>query len=193
MQSNESAVAQGAEEVGDMLQNSMVNALDGAENAVDAATGAGEVVNAVLAAPQFPGWGSDVDAFGNGEIALDPINDADHLRASGEMGCSFVPSGREASVMVAKADVKPAARAIAVVSNGGIRARLVSAAAGGFGALAQGTRLVGNGVAADIKLTSRVSLTPVGQQSSYPASLTVTTDEGRRHVFAGRWICGLQK
>ncbi len=188
------AVANEAVEVGAIVQNSVVNVLDEARDAaIDVAAGDRKAVNVALAAPQPPGWGGTVDVFKEKEIALDPIADADSLRQPGEMGCAFVPDGRDEAVMVAKAEVNPAARAIAVISNDGVRERLASAVAGGFGALSQGTRLVGQGVAADIKLTSRVSLTPVGQQSSYPASLAVTAGKERKHVFAGRWICGLHK
>ena len=193
VEADENAVANDAAEVGGVVQNSVAHALDGAQNAVDAVAGTNQDVDDALAADQPPGWGSDYDIFQDKDIALDPIADADTLYKSGEMGCSFVPEAATVPIMVAKADVDPSAHAIAVLSNGGVRGRLASAAAGGFGALAEGTRLVGRGVSADIKLTSRVSMTPVGQQSSYPASLTVTVGKERQHIYAGRWICGLQK
>lgn len=190
---DENAAFNEATAVGETVRNSVAGAIDGAENAVDAMVGSNEAVNAALAAGQTPGWGGDADAFTGKGIALDPIRDAGSLYASGEMGCNFVPDGRSLPVLVAKAEIDPGAHAVAVVANDGIRTKLASAVAGGFGALAQGTRLVGKGVTADVKLTSRTSLMPVGQQSSYPASLTVTVGKERRHIFAGRWFCGIQK
>lgn len=192
IQADENSAANDAMEVGDVVQNSVVNALDNARNAVDAVAGTDAEVEMALAAEQPPGWGSDADAFTGKDIALDPIVGAGTLHRSGEMGCGFIPSSASAPVLVAKADVDPGAHAVAVIANGGVRERLASAVAGGFGALAGGTSLVGKGVTVDISLTSRVSLTPVGRQSSYPASLTVTVGKERQRIYAGRWICGLQ-
>ncbi len=193
VEADENAAVNDAVEVGDLMHNSMTNAIDGAQNAVDAMVGTDQDVALALAASQPPGWGSNYDIFGDRDIVLDPIADAGALHRSGEMGCGFVAEAATAPILVAKADVDPAAHAVAVVSNGGVRGRLASGVAGGFGALAQGVRFVGKGVSAEVTLTSRVSLTPVGQQSSYPASLAVSTGAQRQHVYAGRWICGLQK
>ncbi|MGE4430491.1 MAG: hypothetical protein AB7E05_07085 [Sphingobium sp.] len=172
------------------VSNAVVNVLDEAQNAVDTIIEDTDStpVN-MMSVPQLPGWGRDVEIFAGKDIALDPLEGAARLRGQGEMGCDFIADGAGQPIMVTKADLNARAYAIGVVGNGGERQRLVSASAGGFAA--SGTRFAGRGISVVITLKSRISLTPVGKDSSYPASLTVTLGQDRERVYAGRWVCGL--
>lgn len=174
------------------VANAVVNVLDEAQNAVDTMIDdADRAPINMLTVPQLPGWGRDVDIFADRDIALDPLGDAAFLRGRGEMGCDFIADGADRPIMTTKANLDARAYALAVLGNGGERQRLVSAGPGGFAAMASGTRFTGRGVSAVVALKSRISLTPVGKDSSYPAHLTVTAGKERERIYSGRWVCGL--
>jgi len=177
---------------GNSVSNVVANAIDDAENAVDEVVNSADPAPVNLMSAQLPsGWGRDADAFTDQDIALEPITDAATLRGAKEMGCTFLTDGTDQPILVAKADLRADAKAVAVVGNEGVRQRLVSADAGGFTALASGMRFDGRGASVAVKLKSRVSLTPVGKDSSYPANLMVTAGQSRQRIYSGRWICGL--
>lgn len=174
------------------MSNAVVNAIGDAQNAVDdVVNDTAETPGNVMSMPLSPGWGHNVDIFLNNDIALEPLTDLVALRGKGEMGCTFYTDGEGAAILAAKAPLDPAAFAVGVVANDGGRERLVSANAGGFAGMASGMRFQGQGVAAFVRLKSRVSLTPVGKDSSYPANLEVTVGKGRKRIYSGRWVCGL--
>ena len=180
------------EVAGNSVSNALAGAIDDTENAVD------EVVNNAVPTPAAlmgqalaSGWGQNVDAFAGKDIDLEPLPDAAALRGQGGMGCTFLTDGARRPLLTAKAPLDARAYSLGVVANDGVRARLVSAAAGGFAGMASGMRFDGRGVSVEVKLGSRESLTPVGKSSSYPANLVVKAGEGRQRVYSGQWICGL--
>lgn len=177
------------------VSNAVVNVIDEAQNAVDTMidSKADTVPVNMMTVPQLPGWGRDVEIFADKDIALDPMEDASRLRGQGEMGCDFIADGAQWPILVTKADLDARVYAIGVVGAGKERQRLVSAGPGGFTAMASGTRFTGREIAAVITLKSRISLTPVGKDSTYPASLTVTVGKGRERIYSGRWVCGLPR
>jgi len=180
------------EATGNGMSNVVVNVIDDAQNAVEGVVNdTVEAPGNVMGMPLSPGWGQNVDAFTHSDIALEPLGDVATLRGKGEMGCTFYTDGEGRSILAAKAPLDPAAFAVGVIGNDGVRERLVSADAGGFAAMASGMRFTGQGVSLLVQLKSRVSLTPVGKDSSYPANLEVTADKGRKRTYSGRWICGL--
>ena len=177
---------------GNGMANAVVNVIDDAQNAVDEVVNhTAETPDNVMSMPMSPSWGRNADIFLHSDIALEALADVDTLRGEGEMGCTFYTDGEGGAILAAKAPLNPVAFAVGVIANDGSRARLVSANAGGFAAIASGMRFQGQGVSALVRLKSRLSLTPVGKDSSYPANLEVTVGKERKRIYSGRWVCGL--
>lgn len=110
----------------------------------------------------------------------------DDARLEGELRCGFEREGR--LLLLAAADVDPAARAAAVVRNGEVVERLVARAEGGFNALTRGGGFGGKGLTA---LVTRGAREDTGtEETRHRATLRLNRADGAVRVYRGIWSCG---
>ncbi|MDP5279094.1 hypothetical protein Q9Q95_09175 [Sphingomonas sp. DG1-23] len=128
-------------------------------------------------------------AGGDGsQIELTALQPDDAERLEGELGCAFAERRGGPALLVGKADVGKAARAFAVVRNGGVRETLAASATGGFGAMEKGLRFGGKGLTVRVTPHDRIA---TGDESvAQRATLLVQRGDGAERRFEGLWTCG---
>jgi len=135
---------------------------------------------AVAPSPTTGGDGSQI------QLATLQPDDAEGLE--GELGCAFAESRGGPALLVGRADVGKAARAFAVVRNGGVRETLSGTAAGGFGAMEKGLSFGGKGLM--VRVTPHARLATGDESVAQRASLLVQRGDGAERRFEGLWTCG---
>lgn len=122
-------------------------------------------------------------------IALQPVGGEQLQAASvpGELGCNF-DALDGATLLVARADVRPDGPVSGLVNNAGNLATLRSGQAGGFNDLIDGITLSGGGVTLELQ---RGEQRPTGNESSrHAAVLLVRHGDGAELGYEGTWTCG---
>lgn len=152
------------------------------ENRAEPAPQPGPTANdkAIAPSPTTGGDGSQIRL-----AALQP-DDAEGLE--GELGCAFAERRGGPSLLVGRADVAKAARAFAVVRNGGVRETLAGTAAGGFEAMEKGLTFGGKGLT--VRVTPQGRLVTGDESVAQLASLLVQRGDGAERRFEGLWTCG---